>query len=601
MTPRQTTKDGVPFDLGVGRVGRVCAHRTRHRSCARHQGFLRTRARSARRTDLGPTQLATRARSPSRRDGHLGPDAADGFRDAFRHAHGHHVGADPRCRGVGALLLRQLLRRRSPAGRHLRWRDDCVRRGNVRTRRQRQHADALYLLGAHHGVVVHARGLLSRPRHLAQIRDAGTARDHPRRTRDARRHHHARRTHRVVSAFRPGGAPAVERHLCRRRDRAGADRRRQQVRDRPVPLLAARRDGRADTCQRIPPRRGDGEGRHLPDRAVGSRLLRPHQLAGHDDRARLFHHAARRLALASRTRSQAHPRVRHCVAARLPRRVVRHGRRERRDGRAGDAGGARDVQSRTVHGRRHHRPLDRHTRHPQAGPPRPPSARPRPHRRHRGCEHGRVAVHHGVRRQGDRVRLDLGYRIAAALAGRDRRLRLVGGVDHHDGVHDAIPVGRVRSQGAPAPEPCRRTDASALGRVPDATRDPRGTRCRHRFPEPADRHRLRALRRDPAVVRPQDRASGHVARLRAAGGLLHHRHRRWRSTVHADPTSSGCAVPLPPATQRRPHLRRHAAHGRLSLAHTDPQHPARFAAHHAGRDHVHRDHPACHGAVPRCT
>ena len=53
-----------------------------------------------------------------------------------------------------------------------------------------------------------------------------------------------------------------------RRRRAGAGRGDHQVRAGAVPLLAARRDGGADAGQRLPARRGDGEGRRLPGRPV---------------------------------------------------------------------------------------------------------------------------------------------------------------------------------------------------------------------------------------------------------------------------------------------------------------------------------------------
>ena len=47
-----------------------------------------------------------------------------------------------------------------------------------------------------------------------------------------------------------------------------------QVGAHPVPLLAARRDGRPDTGQRLPARRRDGEGRRLPGRTVRARRTR---------------------------------------------------------------------------------------------------------------------------------------------------------------------------------------------------------------------------------------------------------------------------------------------------------------------------------------
>ena len=55
---------------------------------------------------------------------------------------------------------------------------------------------------------------------------------------------------------------------------AGAGRRAVQVGDRADALLAARRDGRADTGQRVPARRRDGQGRRLSGRADDARLRR---------------------------------------------------------------------------------------------------------------------------------------------------------------------------------------------------------------------------------------------------------------------------------------------------------------------------------------
>ena len=53
----------------------------------------------------------------------------------------------------------------------------------------------------------------------------------------------------------------------------------QQVRALPVPLLAAGRDGGTHAGQRLPARRGDGEGGHLPDRALRADL-RLHAVPG---------------------------------------------------------------------------------------------------------------------------------------------------------------------------------------------------------------------------------------------------------------------------------------------------------------------------------
>ena len=66
--------------------------------------------------------------------------------------------------------------------------------------------------------------------------------------------------------------------------RAGADRRAHQVGARAVPLLAARRDGRAHPGQRLPARRRHGEGRRLPGRPLRPGVRRVGPLAA--DRAR---------------------------------------------------------------------------------------------------------------------------------------------------------------------------------------------------------------------------------------------------------------------------------------------------------------------------
>ena len=57
-------------------------------------------------------------------------------------------------------------------------------------------------------------------------------------------------------------------------DRADDRRRDQQVGDHPVPVLAARRDGRAHPGQRVPARRDHGQGRHLPVRPAGPGVRR---------------------------------------------------------------------------------------------------------------------------------------------------------------------------------------------------------------------------------------------------------------------------------------------------------------------------------------
>ena len=102
----------------------------------------------------------------------------------------------------------------------------------------------------------------------------------------------------------------------------------------PVPLLAARRDGRADPGQRLPARRGHGQGRRLPGRPARARLRRRAR-AGAPTSWSLGgrHHAPRRLAGAAPARHQAAPRLRHGQPARLPRRHRRRSAPGRRAGR----------------------------------------------------------------------------------------------------------------------------------------------------------------------------------------------------------------------------------------------------------------------------
>ena len=175
----------------------------------------------------------------------------------------------------------------------------------------------------------------------------------------------------VVLVRRGGHHPALgPRDLLRgpRRDPRGGDRRRRlragrgdhQVRAGAVPLLAALGDGRADAGQRLPARRGDGEGRRLPRAAPRARARRRRAVAPADRDAGDRHDAARRRAGAAPARPQARPRARHGVPARVhvaARRGRHPGRRARRP-RAG--GRPRPVQGLPVPRRRRHRPSRRH-------------------------------------------------------------------------------------------------------------------------------------------------------------------------------------------------------------------------------------------------
>ena len=96
-----------------------------------------------------------------------------------------------------------------------------------------------------------------------------------------------------------------------------------QVRAGPVPLLAARRDGGADAGQRLPARRGHGEGRRLPGGTVRPGLRRGPRLAADRARAGPGHHAGRRLPGDPAERPQAAAGLRHRQPARLPDRAGR--------------------------------------------------------------------------------------------------------------------------------------------------------------------------------------------------------------------------------------------------------------------------------------
>ena len=174
----------------------------------------------------------------------------------------------------------------------------------------------------------------------------------------------------------PGSGPfLVARH------RAGAGRGDHQVGDGALPLLAARRDGGADAGQRLPARRGDGEGRHLPGRAARPGLRRRPRLAADRARPGPGHHAGRRLPRAAAERPQAAAGLRHRQPARLPHGAGRRRQPGARRGRAGDARRARAVQVHALPHRRRHRPRHRHPRPAPAVRAGPPAARARRHRR----------------------------------------------------------------------------------------------------------------------------------------------------------------------------------------------------------------------------
>ena len=76
--------------------------------------------------------------------------------------------------------------------------------------------------------------------------------------------------------------PLVGSSALRRHRRPGAPRGVHEVRAVPLPLLAAERDAGADTGQRVPALRDDGEGGRVPRRADDAAPWRHDDLDGHD-------------------------------------------------------------------------------------------------------------------------------------------------------------------------------------------------------------------------------------------------------------------------------------------------------------------------------
>ena len=123
----------------------------------------------------------------------------------------------------GPVLLRRVLPppRRPPRTQaaQLRRRTGGVLRCHVRARRQRQHADALPVLGADDRAVVPPRRALRRARHQPARGHPGAARHHRGRAGDAGRHRHPRRAVRYLPAVGTGRRAA---HGHRRRGRASS-------------------------------------------------------------------------------------------------------------------------------------------------------------------------------------------------------------------------------------------------------------------------------------------------------------------------------------------------------------------------------------------
>ena len=135
--------------------------------------------------------------------------------------------------------------------------------------------------------------------------------------------------HHTYSISGAAGGPARRGRRDSGRRRAPARRCPVEVGARAVPFLATRGHGGADPGQRVPARRGDGQGRHLPRRAARPRLRRRPGVACPDARARPADDDRRRLASPAAERHQAPARLRDGEPARLHRRDrgPRHARR----------------------------------------------------------------------------------------------------------------------------------------------------------------------------------------------------------------------------------------------------------------------------------
>ena len=233
------------------------------------------------------------------------------------------LGADPgrhRGRRDRADLLRHLFPRPGSGQRAVRRRAARLRRNDVRSGAHRRHHHARHLLGDHEHPVVSAHRPLLQSCRQPPRGTAVTADDHARRAGDVRRRSDPRRAGRLELDQRDSERPAV-RVADEHRPGLPADRRVQQVGDLPVPLLASWRDGRAYARERVSARCGDGQGGHLPARALCADLRGGGAVAPAGGVARRVHDAARGLPGAPRGRPQATSRLRHGEPAR-----IHHGR-----------------------------------------------------------------------------------------------------------------------------------------------------------------------------------------------------------------------------------------------------------------------------------
>jgi len=401
-------------------------------------------------------------------------------------------------------------------------------------------AAARDVLGTHEPELVPAHRVLA-ARGRGASRRAPGAHDHRRRrTRAAGGRPAARARRRQLRAHAGArvrrddqGAPAVRDHPG-----AGAARGVHQVGAVPVPLLAAARHGRAHAGERLPALGDHGEGGHLPARAAvprtcrhGGLVLRGERRGPHDPVVRLV-----RRAVPARPQGPARLFDRQPPRPRDP--AVRPRYAARRDRSGVPHHQPRRVQGLAVHGRRHHRPRDRHPGHAPAERARALHALDGRARHDRGGRHGGRAAAERLPQQGDVLRRDLPGAVARAVvlgdAGcRDARRHL------HRGVLDAIRARRVlRARAAGIAEDPARAATLDEG----AGRDPGR-------PLPAGRPHARAHRR-PAAACGRGRGAagpaagvlaGVVARLQPAGADERRGARRWRRGVLHAP------LPLRPA------------------------------------------------------
>ena len=185
----------------------------------------------------------------------------------------------------------------------------------------------------------------------------------------------------------------------------------------------------------------------------------------------------------------------------------------------------------------------------------------------------------------------LGQAAPFVLAGIVARL----GVHHH--LQPAVPLGRLRAQGAGRTEQARRRDAPAACLVPRPASAPRRRRAALRaVAEPAGpraghlrRHGARGRGLRPgAVARPQ-------AAPAAVGPGAGDRHR----SVLRQGAAAADEARLRAAGQRRPHLRRGGPRRRRAVGSADRNHAARLDPCHPGGDPVHAGDGAGGGAGAR--